>query len=88
MTLQDIQNPNFKHFSTQINKVVKKSGVVVVVTSYISIVTYSKPKEFDQGFKVVVKVDKNYHPKFQYTLYFNREGKQIEKKDFHKKSLK
>ena len=55
-------------------------------TNYISL-HYVKLIIFPNGkAKAVVKVDKNYHPKYQYTLYFDRSGREI--KDIHNRTRK
>lgn len=84
MKLQDLKNPDFKHFSTQINKFVRKSGNIVVVTSYVTIYTY-KPQTTDKGTKVTIIVDQNYRPRYQYTIYFDLSGNQTTKEAFHAK---
>lgn len=83
MNLEQLFDPNFKHYSTQINKIIRRSGNVTVITSYVSIITF-KPKKFNQGTKVTVIIDKNYHSKYQYTMYFDLGGLEITKKEFYK----
>ena len=81
-TISQLKDPNFKHYSTQINKIVRRSGVIVIVTSYISIITH-KLIEYPQGTKVKIVIDKNYHTKRYLTEYHNLDGIQITKKEFY-----
>lgn len=73
MNLQNIKDLNFKHFSSQVSKKKLHTGNIQVMTSYISIITY-RIKETEKGAKVTVVVDKNYHAKYQYTMYFDVNG--------------
>ena len=74
---------------TRVTKVTKKNGYYLfhMFNNYITLY-YGKLTVNDDGTaKAVIKVDKNYHPKFQYTLYFDELGREINRGSTRKEML-
>lgn len=82
MKLSQLRDVNYTHFSTQINKTIKRN-IITVTTSYISITKYKVLEEKPNGaYKVHVSVDRNYTPKRTYTLYYNELGREVTRNEF------
>jgi hypothetical protein len=63
----------------QTTKVIEKpNGLIIHRFSHYVTLVYIRLYKYQDGFsKAVVKVDKNYHPRYQYTLYFDKDGREI-----------
>lgn len=87
--LNDIVQPfGLKHSGlTTVKRVKTKYGWhIVKMSNYIAIYTTRLEVYPDGTAKAVTKVNKNYYPKYQYTLYFDKDGKEI--KDKHNRTRK
>jgi hypothetical protein len=68
-----------------LNRVKKPYGWLITEgTNYISIYKIRLELFPDGRAKATVKVDKNYHSPYQYTLYFDKQGREI--KDKHNRT--
>jgi hypothetical protein len=83
---QFLNKENFNATTTnlKVTKVKKtnKGFIIHLFTNYICLyykyITIGK----NGSAKVVTKVDKNYHAKYQFTIYENSEGKEISLKEY------
>ncbi len=73
-----VDNDNNK-ITTRVTKVIKKDGCYLfhMFNHYITLYYGKLIINIDGTAKAVIKVNRNYSAKYQYTLYFNKEGFEI-----------
>ena len=86
MKIADLLNPDYTHYSTQINKIIKvnrKSTTITVVTSYITIIKYILLETLPCGsYKVRVETERNYSPRDVFTTYYNSIGRELTRNEY------
>lgn len=70
---------DYNKTTTRVTKVTKKSNcyLFLMFNHYITLYYGKLVINSDGTAKAVIKVNRNYCPKYQYTIYFDNEGKEI-----------